>query len=596
MRKSILVVGWSALVACSGCGGDGPEEAVLTAVQAASGAKVRICHVPPGNPSNAHTIEVNASAESAHLGHGDYRGECAPVVCAPSAVVPCYAGPAGTQGVGACRAGSQTCNAWGTGYGACSGAVAPSAEVCGNAVDDDCDGAVDEGCVCVGGSTASCYDGPTGTDGVGTCVAGTRTCAADGTSYGACAGAVTPAAEVCGDGLDTDCDGQVDEGCVCVGGSTTSCYDGPSGTGGVGACRAGIQTCDADGRGYGACAGAVTPTAEVCGNAVDDDCDGVVDDGCVCAPDAAASCYEGPAGTDGVGVCAAGTRLCNATGTAYGACVGAVTPSAEVCGDTLDNDCDGAADENCVCLPGSTSGCYSGPPSTEDIGTCRSGSRVCLADGSGYGQCAGEVLPGVEVCGDGLDNDCDAVADEGCVCAPAATSSCYTGAPGTAGVGVCRAGSQTCNASGTGYGACVGSVVPSAEACGDGLDNDCDGLVDEGCIGDRAWNDRDRDGIQDPGEAGLGGATFILRTSSGALVSVAVSASSGQYWFSNVPAGDYYIEVIPPFSYILSSPDAGGNDATDNDFDPETGSTQIFTHTGNGRSDLDAGFYFVIQT
>ena len=35
-----------------------------------------ICHTPPGNPSNAHTIEVEDGAVDAHLRHGDHRGEC----------------------------------------------------------------------------------------------------------------------------------------------------------------------------------------------------------------------------------------------------------------------------------------------------------------------------------------------------------------------------------------------------------------------------------------------------------------------------------------------------------------------------------------
>ena len=35
-----------------------------------------ICHVPPGNPENAHSIEVEDGAVDAHLRHGDRRGEC----------------------------------------------------------------------------------------------------------------------------------------------------------------------------------------------------------------------------------------------------------------------------------------------------------------------------------------------------------------------------------------------------------------------------------------------------------------------------------------------------------------------------------------
>lgn len=42
-----------------------------------SGAdKVEICHSPPGNPDNKHTISVGSSALSAHLGHGDVEGPC----------------------------------------------------------------------------------------------------------------------------------------------------------------------------------------------------------------------------------------------------------------------------------------------------------------------------------------------------------------------------------------------------------------------------------------------------------------------------------------------------------------------------------------
>lgn len=43
--------------------------------------KTLICHIPPGNPSNAHEICVGRSAVPAHLAHGDFLGECA--VCPP---------------------------------------------------------------------------------------------------------------------------------------------------------------------------------------------------------------------------------------------------------------------------------------------------------------------------------------------------------------------------------------------------------------------------------------------------------------------------------------------------------------------------------
>ncbi len=38
---------------------------------------VTICHIPPGNPANMHTITISVNALPAHLAHGDYVGDCA---------------------------------------------------------------------------------------------------------------------------------------------------------------------------------------------------------------------------------------------------------------------------------------------------------------------------------------------------------------------------------------------------------------------------------------------------------------------------------------------------------------------------------------
>jgi hypothetical protein len=38
--------------------------------------KVEVCHKPPGNPDNQHTLSVGASAVAAHLAHGDHEGPC----------------------------------------------------------------------------------------------------------------------------------------------------------------------------------------------------------------------------------------------------------------------------------------------------------------------------------------------------------------------------------------------------------------------------------------------------------------------------------------------------------------------------------------
>src|SRR5690349_2407172 len=38
--------------------------------------KTTVCHIPPGNPGNAHTICVGNDAVPAHLDHGDFLGTC----------------------------------------------------------------------------------------------------------------------------------------------------------------------------------------------------------------------------------------------------------------------------------------------------------------------------------------------------------------------------------------------------------------------------------------------------------------------------------------------------------------------------------------
>jgi hypothetical protein len=73
-----------------------------------------------------------------------------------------------------------------------------------NAIDDDCDGAIDEGCDCTTGAVRTCSRD------AGACRAGTQACLG-GVWESACTGGVFPSVEVC-DMADNDCDGQTDEG------------------------------------------------------------------------------------------------------------------------------------------------------------------------------------------------------------------------------------------------------------------------------------------------------------------------------------------------------------------------------------------------
>jgi hypothetical protein len=49
---------------------------LCTGLSFAQGNKVPVCHIPPGNPAEAKTISVGAAALNAHLGHGDFQGDC----------------------------------------------------------------------------------------------------------------------------------------------------------------------------------------------------------------------------------------------------------------------------------------------------------------------------------------------------------------------------------------------------------------------------------------------------------------------------------------------------------------------------------------
>jgi len=187
-------------------------------------------------------------------------------------------------GTGACE-GVYVCSSDGTDV-VCSNPLKPGEqpEICDNGIDDDCDGVVDEtvdivngtevqGCVCNNGDKRPC-----GSD-VGECKTGYQICINH--TWSECRDNVGPTQEICNDGKDNDCDGTVDEEYEIIGGEKVSacrCKDGDKKVCGsnVGACKTGYQVCK-NGV-WGPCEGNRAPVEEVCGDNLDNDCDGVTDE------------------------------------------------------------------------------------------------------------------------------------------------------------------------------------------------------------------------------------------------------------------------------------------------------------------------------
>jgi len=192
---------------------------------------------------------------------------------------------------------------------------------------------------------------------------------------------------------------------------------------------------------------------ELC-DGLDNDCNGAVDDNL--APQACVLTR---------GVCAGSTKICGGQ-TGFKDCdasrYGADYQQTENQCDGKDNDCDGSVDEGCPCTVGANVPCSS------DVGECTAGQQFCDASAI-LGPCSGN-LPSAELC-DGKDNDCDGSADNGV-------------APQTCPLqkGVC-AGAFTPCGGGAGFPACTaasyGPNYEVAETRCDGMDNDCDGQVDE---------------------------------------------------------------------------------------------------------------------
>ncbi|MEJ8858748.1 SdrD B-like domain-containing protein [Variovorax robiniae] len=114
-------------------------------------------------------------------------------------------------------------------------------------------------------------------------------------------------------------------------------------------------------------------------------------------------------------------------------------------------------------------------------------------------------------------------------------------------------------------------------------------------IGDRVWIDANANGLQDAGEAGLGGVTVTLYRWNGTanvVIGTQTTDANGNYLFDNLPAGnDYWVKFNNPAGYVVTAPYAGPANI-DSNIDQWGYTAGAFNlATGEKNLTIDAGYY-----
>ncbi|MFH1464551.1 MAG: MopE-related protein [Pseudomonadota bacterium] len=377
-----------------------------------------------------------------------------------------------------------------------------AAEHC-DGVDEDCDGATDEGAV-----DALTWYADDDADGYGDPTLTTAACTlpddfvADATDCDDTDPDIHPGADEHCDGADEDCDGAVDDDAV----------DGDT------------WYADADADGYGdaaqpivACAqpsGTVSDTTdcddtqadvhpgatEHC-DGVDEDCDGTTDEG---ATDLRT--WYADIDADGYGDAADAAVACSPPSgrvedaTDCDDTQASVHPGADEHCDGVDEDCDGTADDDAV-----DAGTWFADVDGDGYGEASTASTACVApsgttaDGTDCDDGDPGVHPGADEHCDGVDEDCDGTADDDAVDA----DTWYDDADGD-GYGDAAGATVACTqpsdtvADATDCDDAVDTIHPGADEHCDGVDEDCDGEPDEEAVDRGTWYaDADGDGYGD---------------------------------------------------------------------------------------------------
>ena len=244
--------------------------------------------------------------------------------------------------------------------------------------------------------------------------------------------------------------GVVESGQQCDDGGVTN-GDGCSST-----CQ--IEVVDADADGFTSDVdcddsnAAIYPGApEVC-NGINDDCDATSSDGSE-DPSNGVACdgFDTDLCSEGIRSCSAGALVCSDnTGSNLDVCNG------------INDDCDPASSD------GSEDPLYGTACDGIDSDLCYEGTRSCTAGSLLCSDASGSTP---DLC-NGMDDDCDPASSDG------SEDPLYGTACDGPDTDFCSEGTRSCSA---GALVCSDATSSTLEICGDLTDNDCDGLVDEGC-------------------------------------------------------------------------------------------------------------------
>ncbi len=395
----------------------------------------------------------------------------------------------------------------GDGFAACAecddlaGTTWPGAPELCDGVDQNCDGAVDEGVTTLWYRDGDGDSWGAGADTVDACAPPEGYVADVGDCDDGEANVNPDAPELC-NGRDDDCDLAIDEDDAL---GAPRWYQDADGDGQGDAATAEVA-CDAPAGWVGSAddcddenASIYLGAAELC-NLGDDDCDGVVDEAdAVDAP----TWYEDSDG-DGFGEASATQRACDApAGTVADAtdcddADAAVHPDAVERCDGVDNDCDGSTDD-----PGAVdAGTWYADSDGDSFGDTNSSSVACAAPAgssaldSDCDDADADVFPGADEVCNLIDDDCDGVVDEpDAVDAP----NWYEDLDGD-GYGDPYTATAACSAppgqiaDGSDCDDSDAAVRPGAEELCNGLDDDCDGASDEADASDASTWYADTDG------------------------------------------------------------------------------------------------------